>query len=92
MFEGGAAYDHVLGRTYNELSGEARSMHKCQGMSQLLPLPGDTGFMAGGIRAYRLRDTVLPTASTAPSWTRSTASMSRSVRWPPMRAPTLRCR
>ena len=60
MFEGGAAYDNVLGRTYNELSGEARSMHKCQGMSQLLPLPGDTGFMAGGIRAYRLRDTVLP--------------------------------
>ena len=60
MFEGGAQYDHVLGRTYNELSGEARSMHKCQGMSQLLPLPGDTGFMAGGVRAYRLRDTVLP--------------------------------
>jgi LmbE family N-acetylglucosaminyl deacetylase len=60
MFEGGATYDSVLGRTYNELAGEARSMHKCQGMSQLLPLPGDTGFMAGGIRAYRLRDTVLP--------------------------------
>ena len=60
MFEGGAQYDPVLGRTYNELAGEARSMHKCQGMSQLLPLPGDTGFMAGGIRAYRLRDTVLP--------------------------------
>jgi LmbE family N-acetylglucosaminyl deacetylase len=60
MFEGGSLYDAVLGRTYNELSAEARSMHKCQGMSQLLPLPGDTGFMAGGIRAYRLRDTVLP--------------------------------
>jgi LmbE family N-acetylglucosaminyl deacetylase len=60
MFEGGSHYDNVLGRTYNELSGEARSMHKCQGMSQLLPLPGDTGFMAGGVRAYRLRDTVLP--------------------------------
>ena len=59
MFEGGAQYDRVLGRTYNELSGEARSMHKCQGMSQLLPLPGDTGFMAGGIRAYRLYDTAL---------------------------------
>ena len=29
----------VLGRTYNEIGGEARSMHKCQGMSQLLPLP-----------------------------------------------------
>jgi LmbE family N-acetylglucosaminyl deacetylase len=60
MFDGGAQYDPVLGRTYNELAGEARSMHKCQGMSQLLPLPGDTGFMAGGIRAYRLHDTVLP--------------------------------
>ncbi len=61
MFEGGAAYDPLLGRTYNELAGEARSMHKCQGMSQLLPLPGDTGMMGPGtIRAYRLRDTVLP--------------------------------
>jgi len=60
MFNGGAQYDSILGRTYNELAGEARSMHKCQGMSQLLPLPGDTGPMAGGIRAYRLRDTVLP--------------------------------
>ena len=60
MFEGGAQYDSVLGRTYNELSGEARSMHKCQGMSQLLPLPGDGGQMGpGSIRAYRLRDTVL---------------------------------
>ena len=60
MFEGGAHYDSVLGRTYNELAGEARSMHKCQGMSQLLPLPGDGGTMGpGSIRAYRLRDTVL---------------------------------
>jgi LmbE family N-acetylglucosaminyl deacetylase len=59
MFDGGAQYDPVLGRTYNELAGEARSMHKCQGMSQLLPLPGEGGFMSGP-RAYRLRDTVLP--------------------------------
>lgn len=60
MFTGGAEYDRVLGRTYNELAGEARSMHKCQGMSQLLPLPGDGGQMGpGSIRAYRLRDTVL---------------------------------
>jgi len=59
LFDGGAQYDPVLGRTYNELSGEARSMHKCQGMSQLLPLPGEGGFMSGP-RAYRLRDTVLP--------------------------------
>jgi LmbE family N-acetylglucosaminyl deacetylase len=58
MFHGGDAYDPVLGRTYSEISGEARSMHKCQGMSQLLPLPaGDVGFGAGA-RGYRLRDTV----------------------------------
>ena len=53
----------MLGRTYNEIAGEARSMHKCQGMSQLLPLPapigGGFGRGPGGVRAYRLRDTVL---------------------------------
>jgi LmbE family N-acetylglucosaminyl deacetylase len=59
MFEGGAHYDPVLGRTCNEVSAEARSMHKCQGMSQLLPLP-DGEIQFGGVRAYRLRDTVLP--------------------------------
>ena len=58
-------FDPILGRTYNELGGEARSMHKCQGMSQLLPLPAPTGGGGpfgggpGGVRAYRLRDTVL---------------------------------
>src|SRR5688500_16111036 len=41
-FRGGDEYDSVLGRTYNEIGGEARSMHKCQGMSQLLPLPAST--------------------------------------------------
>ena len=35
-------------------------MHKCQGMSQLLPLPGVTEGFGSGPRAYRLRDTVLP--------------------------------
>jgi len=64
QFAGGDSFDPVLGRTYNELAGEARSMHKCQGMSQLLPLPASTGggggpMGPGGIRAYRLRDTVL---------------------------------
>jgi LmbE family N-acetylglucosaminyl deacetylase len=59
-FAGGDAFDPVLGRTYNEIAGEARSMHKCQGMSQLLPLPaGGQGPMSMGIRSYRLRDTVL---------------------------------
>jgi LmbE family N-acetylglucosaminyl deacetylase len=60
VFTGGEAYDRVLGRTYTEIGGEARSMHKCQGMSQLLPLPASEvpqGF--GGPRGYHLHDTVL---------------------------------
>ena len=35
-----ASYDSLLGRTYAEIGTEARSMHKCQGMAQLLALPG----------------------------------------------------
>jgi hypothetical protein len=35
-----AAYDSLLGKTYAEIGTEARSMHKCQGMAQLLSLPG----------------------------------------------------
>ncbi len=54
IFTAGGQYDSVLGRTYDEIGGEARSMHKCQGTSQLLPLPGQS------VRYYRLRDTVLP--------------------------------
>jgi hypothetical protein len=33
-------YDPLLGRTYDEIGSEARSMHKCQGMPQVLSLPG----------------------------------------------------
>jgi len=64
-FASGAQFDPVLGRTYDEIAGEARSMHKCQGMSQLLPLPapisggGGFGPGPGGVRSYRLRDSVL---------------------------------
>lgn len=64
-FTGGAQFDSVLGRTYDEIAAEARSMHKCQGMSQLLPLPapvsggGGFGPGPGGVRNYRLRDSVL---------------------------------
>ncbi|HWI17648.1 MAG TPA: PIG-L family deacetylase [Vicinamibacterales bacterium] len=65
-FSGGAQFDPVLGRTYDEIGAEARSMHKCQGMSQLLPLPAPTGGGGfgggggpGGVRNYRLRDSVL---------------------------------
>jgi LmbE family N-acetylglucosaminyl deacetylase len=35
-----AVYDALLGKTYSEIGTEARSMHKCQGMAQLLALPG----------------------------------------------------
>jgi LmbE family N-acetylglucosaminyl deacetylase len=38
-----AVYDPLLGRTYAELGSQARSMHKCQGMAQLLALPGPAG-------------------------------------------------
>jgi LmbE family N-acetylglucosaminyl deacetylase len=44
-------FDSALGRTYAELGLEARSMHKCQGTSQLLLLPGQ-----GQSRTYRLQD------------------------------------
>jgi LmbE family N-acetylglucosaminyl deacetylase len=47
-------YDPALGATYAEVGGEARSYHKCQGMGQLLPLPG------AQTSRYRLGDTSLP--------------------------------
>ena len=48
-------YDPLLGTTYAEIGSRARSMHKCQGMSQLIALP--TG-PAGG--RYRLAETTIP--------------------------------
>ncbi|HEX6163223.1 MAG TPA: PIG-L family deacetylase, partial [Vicinamibacterales bacterium] len=71
-FTGGAQFDPILGRTYDEIGAEARSMHKCQGMSQLLPLPapvsggGGFGPGPGGVRNYRLRDSVLAGGVTRP--------------------------
>lgn len=56
-----SAFDAALGRTYAELGLEARSMHKCQGTSQLLLLPGQ-----GQGRTYRLRDSVLDEGGVAP--------------------------
>ena len=50
-------YDPLLGRTYNEIGSEARSMHKCQGMPQVLSLPG--GFSP----RYTLADTILPSGT-----------------------------
>src|SRR5262249_25444714 len=46
-----SGFDPALGRTYAELGLEARSMHKCQGTSQLLLLPGESRG-----RTYRLQD------------------------------------
>src|SRR4051812_7145699 len=54
-------FDPLLGRTYAELGLEARSMHKCQGTSQLLLLPG-----ASPARTYRLKDSVIGEAGIAP--------------------------
>ena len=54
-------FDPLLGRTYSELGLEARSMHKCQGTSQLLLLPG-----APSSRTYRLKDSVTGEPGVAP--------------------------
>ncbi len=56
------AFDAVLGRTYGDLGIEGRSMHKCQGTSQLLPLPGQTFN-----RTYRLRDSAIGQPGIAPA-------------------------
>src|SRR5205085_2591619 len=36
-----SVYDPLLGKTYNDIGTEARSMHKCQGMGPLRTLPID---------------------------------------------------
>ena len=48
-----SGFDACLGRTYSEIGLEARSMHKCQGTSQLLLLPGQSQS-----RSYRLKDSL----------------------------------
>ena len=48
-------YDTLLGKTYNEIGTEARSMHKCQGMGQLLSLP-----TPASTATYQLVETTLP--------------------------------
>ncbi len=49
-----AGYDPLLGRTYAEIGSHARSMHKCQGMSPVLSLPGPAAAQ------YRLVESRLP--------------------------------
>jgi LmbE family N-acetylglucosaminyl deacetylase len=46
-------WDPLLGATYAFLGSEARSMHKCQGMGQLLALPSEP---RGAMATYRLGD------------------------------------
>ena len=48
-----ARYDTLLGRTYSEIGSHARSMHKCQGTSPLLSLPGPA------VARYRLVETTI---------------------------------
>jgi LmbE family N-acetylglucosaminyl deacetylase len=48
-------YDPLLGKTYNEIGTEARSMHKCQGMGQLLSLPSPAAQST-----YQLVETTIP--------------------------------
>ncbi len=48
-------YDRLLGKTYSEIGAEARSMHKCQGMGQLLALPAPAAQAT-----YQLVETTLP--------------------------------
>jgi LmbE family N-acetylglucosaminyl deacetylase len=55
-----AAYDTLLGRTYNDIGTDARSSHKCQGTNGLPPLPGVAGGRGGGGRGYQLIDSSIP--------------------------------
>ena len=49
-----SVYDPLLGKTYAEIGTEARSMHKCQGMAQLLALPGPSA------STYQLAESTIP--------------------------------
>ena len=53
-----SGFDPLLGRTYAEIGLEARSMHRCQGTSQLLLLPGQLQS-----RTYRLQEDAQSAAS-----------------------------
>jgi LmbE family N-acetylglucosaminyl deacetylase len=55
-----AAYDSLLGRTYAEIGTVARSMHRCQGMGQLLSLPGPSSTV------LQLIESALPGGLTRP--------------------------
>ena len=55
-----AAYDPLLGRTYQEIGTDARSFHKCQGMGGMIPgfaMAGRGGRGGGG---YQLMEASIP--------------------------------
>ncbi len=61
------SYDSLLGRTYAEIGTDARSNHKCQGMTGLPALPGFAngrggpgGGGPGGGGGYQLMETTIP--------------------------------
>ncbi len=55
------AFDPLLGRTYEEIGADARSFHKCQGMPQLVPVPGLGRGRGGGFGGrYVLVDSTIP--------------------------------
>ena len=56
-------FDPLLGRTYAEIGSHARSMHKCQGMSPLVRLPGPA------FARYRLTETTIPGQADLPEQT-----------------------
>ena len=56
-------FDSLLGRTYAEIGSHARSMHKCQGMSPLVRLPGPA------FARYRLVETTIPGQADVPERT-----------------------
>jgi len=56
-------FDPLLGRTYAEIGSHARSMHKCQGMSPLVSLPGPAS------ARYRLTETTIPGQTEIPERT-----------------------
>jgi LmbE family N-acetylglucosaminyl deacetylase len=58
-------YDELLGRTYTEIGADARSNHKCQGMTNLPALPGFNNGRGGAGRGgfgggYQLIDSTIP--------------------------------
>ena len=57
-----AKYDPLLGRTYAEIGADARSNHKCQGVSGLPALPGFANGRGGGRGApgYQLIESSIP--------------------------------